>query len=145
MDSVNFAHIMIGAYPHIIDLDKIDGELEITFNKNSIGNLDTNDIIISDKNQNIIAVPGLYDNPKFSFDPKTTKRCLFLFIVFKENPTCNTEIGFNKMLQIARRNKLTNNMIYFYERGRINEAFVKSIFTIISTDHTQNISENVHK
>lgn len=143
MDSVNFAHIMIGAYPHIIDLDKIDGELEITFNKNSRENLNANDIIISDKNQNIIGVPGLYDNPKFSFDPKTTKRCLFLFIVFKENPTCNTEIGFNKMLQIARRNKLTNNMIYFYERGRINEAFVKSIFTIISTDHTQNISENV--
>ena len=144
MDAVNFSHIMLGAYPHIIDLDKIEGQLKIKLNDKNSENLKENDIILSDANDNILAIPGLYDNPEFSFNNKTTKKCLFFFTVFKENSNCDPEIGFNKMLQIARRNKLSNSMIYFYERARINEAFIKSIFGIISTDYSTNDIENIY-
>lgn len=128
-DNFNYAYILTGFSFHIVDLDKISGgKLRVVFNKKDHDGLENGDIIVVDEAENIIAIPGIKDIERYSFDSKSTKNILFFSFIFHDNPMSNSEIGFNKMLQIARRNKISNNMIYFFERSRINPTFIETAF-----------------
>ena len=138
-DNFNYSYVMTGFSFHIIDLDKISGKkLEIIVNEKDDEELQNGDIIVVDENKNIIAIPGIKDIENYTFDSKSTKNILFFTFLFKENPQSDLEIGFNKMLQIARRNKLSNNMIYFFERSRINLACLETAFINIKNQSLGN-------
>jgi phenylalanyl-tRNA synthetase beta subunit len=131
-DNFNYSYIMTGFSFHCIDYDKIiGGKLKIAFNENESSELKKGDIIVVDSSANIIAIPGIKDIESYAFDPKLTKNILFFTFLFYENSEANINIGFNRMLKIARRNKLSNNMIYFFERSRINLALLETAFVNI--------------
>ncbi len=128
-DNFNYSYIMTGFSFHIIDFDKISGkQLKIIFNEKNEKDLKNGDIVVVDGSKNVVAIPAIQDIESYTFDSKTTKNILFFTFLFVENPKSEPDIGFNKMLQIARRNKLSSNMIYFFERSRINLAFLETAF-----------------
>ena len=126
MDLINLHSIYLGAVPHIIDSDKAKGKLKIVENSKLRDSLQINDVIITDEEDNLVVLPGLCDSIDFTFDPKTTKSLHVIYLVFTENTANEIDVGFNRMLQIARRNRLANKMIYFYERARIDESYFYS-------------------
>jgi phenylalanyl-tRNA synthetase beta chain len=120
-DIINLIHISIGAYPHVIDLDKTSGAFEIKSQNNAIN--------IVDSAGRIIGIPGVTDLKEFVLSPES-KNILILFIVFKDNSLSDPNLGFNKVLQTARKEKIQNQMTYFYERGKINEALIEPVLSL---------------
>ncbi len=122
-DYMNYMQIIFGFRFHAIDLDKIKGEkLQIIFNQEEKDGLKIGDIVVIDEEKNIVAIPGIYDIEKYKAQSNDAKNILFFTFFFHDEKKSDPNFGFNKMLQIARRNKISNDMIYFFERSRINAA-----------------------